>query len=231
MPYHYILIDAHPVDRLNCQQIIGKFGGFHCAAEFSNAIDALSFMKDHQVDFVVVSKKLPVYDGFDFIKQLRNRPEIILFTQQANDALMAYEYGVLDCIQKPFTERRLKKGLKRMQQILQLKDQAQEIKSHKITVKSNLQTFHLDCAKILWIEATGDYIKIVLPKKTHLVHSTLKQFQEQLPDYFEQVHKSYVINLNHIRSVETAQIWIENHKIPLSRRRKAAFMERFKALA
>ena len=232
MPYTYILIDSHPIDRLNCQQLIQKFEDFRCLEEFSNAIDALAYIKSHKVDFVVISKKLPVYDGFDFIKQLQQKPEIILLTNAASDALLAYEYAVFDCLLKPLSPKRFETALQRLFQHLQLKEQAHQVKAPKITIKSNLQTFHLDCTKILWIEATGDYIKIVLPKKTHLVHSSLKKFKAELPcDFFVQIHKSYLVNLNQIRAVEANQVWIQNKNLPLSRRRKPEFIERFNQLA
>ncbi|MGC6480139.1 MAG: LytR/AlgR family response regulator transcription factor [Flavobacteriaceae bacterium] len=231
MPYHYILVDAHPIDRLNCLQVVQKYEEFSCAGEFSNALDALAFIKENTIDFIIVSKKLPVYDGFEFIQQLQQLPPILFFTQKTSDALLAYEHGVFDCMLKPLSKKRFEKSLQRLLSQLQLQEQVHQVKAQKFTVKSNLQTFHIDSTKILWIESAGDYVKIILPKETHLVHSTLKKIVEELPgDYFIQIHKSYVVNLNHIESVNATQVKIRNNYLPLSRRRKATFMERFNQL-
>ncbi len=90
-----------------------------------------------------------------------------------------------------------------------------------IVIKSNLKKLKVYVSKIKWIEAYGDYIKVVTDDESHLVLSTMKGFEKELPEgKFIRVHKSYIINLDRVEKFNSKFAEIGNTKIPLSRNKK-----------
>jgi DNA-binding LytR/AlgR family response regulator len=88
-------------------------------------------------------------------------------------------------------------------------------------VKSNLKNFKVYIAKIKWVEAFGDYIKINTEDENHLVHSTMKSFESELPEEkFMRVHKSFIINVDKVEKFNSKFAEIGTTKIPLSRNKK-----------
>ena len=87
MKLSYIYIDSNPVERLHFLQILKHFPEITLKAEFSNAVNANEYLNYNVVDFAIVCSELPVYDGFDFVKQLKDNIEIILLTKDPMDAI------------------------------------------------------------------------------------------------------------------------------------------------
>ena len=101
MLLNYIIIDPNPIQRIHLLQFFKKIQNLKLNGEFSNAIDAQNYLKYNKVDLIFLSAKLPVYSGFEFIEKLCDPNEIILLTEQPQDALRAFEIGLTDCIAPP----------------------------------------------------------------------------------------------------------------------------------
>jgi len=223
MLHNYIIIDPNPIQRIHLLQFFKKIPGLKLNGEFSNAVDALNYLKYHTVDFIFLSAKLPVYSGFEFIEKLCDPTEIILLTEEAKDALKAYELGLADCIAPPYTFRRIEKAIERV--VVKISTvQTKNETSHSIEIKHNLTTEKIPISKIKWVEAMGDYIKIITLEKKYLVLSTMKAFMEKLPEnQFLRIHKSFIINLNKVANYTSSTVNVEGANLPLSRNRKKDF--------
>ncbi len=160
-------------------------------------MDANNFLNYNKIDLIFLSAKLPGFSSFDFIDKLCGTNEVILITKQPQYALRAYDQGLIDCIEPPFTLSRVEKSVKRV--IIKIKALLEREKSHIIEIKHNLRTEKIPAAKIKWIEAMGDYVKIITPEKKYLVLSSMKVFLGKLPEnQFLRIHKSFIINLNKV---------------------------------
>ena len=224
----YIYIDSNSVDRIHLLQILKQFPRINLMAEFSDAIRAKEYLNYNSVDFAIVSSNLNIYNGFEFVEQLKDDIEIIFLTKTSVDAVKSYERGFLDCLLKPVTQTRLKTSIDRLINKLECLQLIQEKKEHVVHLKCNFKSEKLQANSIRWIEAMGDYVKVVTKNKNYIVLSTMKSFLKKLPDnQFIRIHKSYIVNLKKVINYTTRNVNIDGEILPLSRKQKGIFKENF----
>ncbi len=164
---------------------------------------------------------MPVISGFDFIDGLKVKPQIIFITSKAEYAMKAFDYDATDYLQKPIAIDRFNASVKRAIDFHLLKNDPKEDDGDHIFIKSNLKKLKIFTSKIKWIEAFGDYVRVVTEDDSNLVLSTMKAFEGDLPrDKFIRVHKSYIINIDKVDRFNSKYAEIGPTKIPLSRHKK-----------
>ncbi|HQK39294.1 MAG TPA: LytTR family DNA-binding domain-containing protein, partial [Flavobacterium alvei] len=165
--------------------------------------------------------EMPVISGFDFLDGLKTKPQIIFITSKAEYAMKAFDYDATDYLQKPIAVDRFNASVKRAIDMHLLKSETHDEDGEHIFIKSNLKKLKIFTAKIKWIEAFGDYVKVVTEEDSNLVLSTMKSFEKDLPkDKFVRVHKSYIINIDKVERFNSRFAEIGVTKIPLSRHKK-----------
>ena len=224
MPLNYILVDPNPIKRLHLTQVLKKIKNLNLVDEFSNAVEAQNFLDYNSVDLIFLSAQLPVYSGFDFIEKLKDPTEIVLMTEEAEDALRAFDLNLADCISPPFSLERIAQSVSRIEQKIKVNQSILNKVDEFIEIKHNLKTEKIAIDHIQWIEAVGDYVKIITSKKKFMVLSTMKNFLNRLPEeQFLRIHKSYIINLKKVINYSASSVNIENKDFPLSRTQKKTF--------
>jgi DNA-binding LytR/AlgR family response regulator len=224
MPHKYILDDPNPITRLHLTQVLKKIKNLNLVDEFSNAVEAQNFLDYNSVDLIFLSAQLPVYSGFDFIEKLKDPTEIVLMTEEAEDALRAFDLNLADCISPPFSLERIAQSVSRIEQKIKVNQSILNKVDEFIEIKHNLKTEKIAIDHIQWIEALGDYVKIITSKKKFMVLSTMKNFLNRLPEeQFLRIHKSYIINLKKVINYSASSVNIENKDFPLSRTQKKHF--------
>jgi DNA-binding LytR/AlgR family response regulator len=164
---------------------------------------------------------MPVISGFDFLDGLKTKPQIIFITSKAEYAMKAFDYDATDYLQKPIAIDRFNASVKRALDLQLLRSETHEEDGDHIFIKSNLKKLKIFTSKIKWIEAFGDYVKVVTEDDTNLVLSTMKSFEKDLSkDKFVRVHKSYIINIDKVERFNSRFAEIGITKIPLSRHKK-----------
>jgi DNA-binding LytR/AlgR family response regulator len=164
---------------------------------------------------------MPVISGFDFLDGLKTKPQIIFITSKAEYAMKAFDYDATDYLQKPIAIDRFNSSVKRAIDLHLLKSETHEEEGDYIFIKSNLKKLKIYTSKIKWIEAFGDYVKVVTEEDSNLVLSTMKSFEKDLSkDKFVRVHKSYIINIDKVERFNSRFAEIGITKIPLSRHKK-----------
>tara|TARA_B100000989_G_C19514902_1_gene461097 strand:+ start:1102 stop:1797 length:696 start_codon:yes stop_codon:yes gene_type:complete len=224
MLLNFIIIHPSPVQRIHLLQFFKNISTLKLKAEFTNAVDALNYLKYNKVDLIFLSAKLHGLSGFDFIDKLCDPNEIILITEKPQDALRAYDLGLIDCITPPFNLKRIKKSVDRVISKINSLTYTNKDKSHIIEIKYNLKTEKIPTTSIKWIEAMGDYVKVITTEKKYLVLSSMKGFMSKLPEnQFLRIHKSFIINLNKVVNYTSSTVDIEGSRLPVSRNRKKDF--------
>jgi len=189
--------------------------------DFSNAIEAKSCMSIHSVDLIFLDIEMPIINGFDFLDGLKNKPQIIFITSKADYAVKAFDYDATDYLQKPISVERFDSAVKRAIELHKLRHEVTEEEGDYIFIKSNLKKLKVYTSKIKWIEAYGDYVKVVTDEDSNLVLSTMKSFENDLSkDRFLRVHKSFIVNIDKIERFNSKFAEIGVTKIPLSRNKK-----------
>jgi len=164
---------------------------------------------------------MPVISGFDFLDGLKTKPQIIFITSKAEYALKAFDYDATDYLQKPIAIDRFNASVKRAIDLYQLKQDTRDEEGDHVFIKSNLKKLKIFTSKIKWIEAFGDYVRVVTDEDSHLVLSTMKSFENELSKTkFVRVHKSYIINIDKVERFNSKFAEIGPMKIPLSRNKK-----------
>ncbi|WP_317126305.1 LytTR family DNA-binding domain-containing protein [Chryseobacterium sp. 3008163] len=163
---------------------------------------------------------MPVLKGFEFLKTLQNPPKVIVTTAYQEFALEGYEHNISDYLLKPFGfERFLKAANKAISSVVQktVSSEKNDV-PNRIFVQSNKKHIQLETENILYIEATGNYTKIITTTETITIREKFSTFLEQLPkNDFVQVHKSFAVAPKQINSVEGNIIFISNYQIPIGK--------------
>jgi DNA-binding LytR/AlgR family response regulator len=189
--------------------------------EFSNAIKAKNFISYNSMDLLFLDIEMPVVSGFDFLDGLKTKPQVIFITAKPEYAVKAFDYDATDYLQKPITNARFDAAINRAINLQMLLTESQDEDAEHIFIKSKLKKMKVFTSKIKWIEALGDYLKVITEDESHLVLSTMKSFETDLPgEKFVRVHKSYIVNIEKVDKFNSKYAEIGTSKIPLSRNKK-----------
>tara|TARA_R110002050_G_scaffold295515_3_gene454440 strand:+ start:5779 stop:6471 length:693 start_codon:yes stop_codon:yes gene_type:complete len=225
MKLRSIIVDDSTMQRMAVVQLVKNHPNLELVAECSNAIEANSAIKNNNIDLIFLDVEMPIINGFDLLESLENPPQVILITGKADYALKAFDYNVTDYLYKPITSSRFETSISRAMENYKQIQQVKNDEEH-IYVKSNLRQRKVVLNNIKWIEALGDYIKLVTNEGNIVILSTMKAFEQKLPkDKFLRVHKSYIVNLEKIEKFNSKTIEVEGSQIPLSRNKKIELIE------
>lgn len=221
MKLNCVVVDDSSIQRMVIAKLVNKHQHLHLIGDFSNAIEAKNCMSIHNVDLIFLDIEMPVISGFDFIDGLKTKPQIIFITSKAEYAMKAFDYDATDYLQKPIALERFNASVKRAIDLHSLRNDNKEEEGEHIFIKSNLKKLKIFTSKIKWIEAYGDYVRVVTEEDSNLVLSTMKAFENDLSkDKFIRVHKSFIVNIDKIDRFNSKFAEIGINKIPLSRNKK-----------
>ncbi|MBU2062406.1 MAG: LytTR family DNA-binding domain-containing protein [Bacteroidetes bacterium] len=221
MKLNCVVVDDSSIQRMIIAKLVNNHTNLNLVGDFSNAIEAKGCMSVNDVDLIFLDIEMPVISGFDFLDGLKIKPQIIFITSKAEYAMKAFDYDATDYLQKPIALDRFNSSVKRAMDMHLLKLDTKEEEGDHIFIKSNLKKLKIFTSKIKWIEAFGDYVRVVTEDDSNLVLSTMKSFESELSNKkFVRVHKSYIINIDKVERFNSKFAEIGLTKIPLSRNKK-----------
>ncbi|MGV7107915.1 LytR/AlgR family response regulator transcription factor [Flavobacterium sp. U410] len=231
MKLNCIVVDDSAIQRMTITKLVNESPNLHLVGDFANALEAKNCINHNTVDLIFLDIEMPLINGFDLLDGLKMKPQIIFITSKADYAVKAFDYEATDFLQKPISKERFLKAVKKALELHQLRSDAQEDLGEAIIIKSNLKKLKVYTSKIKWIEAFGDYIKIITDDENHLVLSTMKSFENELPQgKFIRVHKSFIVNVERIDKFNSKFAEIGNTKIPISRNKKDSIAKAIESL-
>jgi len=214
-----IIIDQDPENLEILKILVEKQTSFSILSCFDNFNDSKHFLNSINVDVIFIAFSLPKFNPFVFLDSIKSGSQIVFISNQTEHAFKSFEYNTLDYIEHPLNEEKIQKIEMRLQKLYNNSDQ--KIKPH-LYLKSNLKKRKVYTKDIKWVEALGDYVKVVTSKSNILVLSSLRSFEKKLPrNKFLRIHKSYIINLDRIDNLSSKNVEIESNLIPVSRNKKA----------
>ena len=233
-----IIIDDEATSRTIIGELCSSYKNLNVVEVFSNAIEAIKYLNQNKTDLIFLDIHMPDFNGFDFIRTLKDLPYIILTTADAEFAIQAFEYDcIVDYIVKPIKPERFKKSIQKVEGKLNEKvtatvtDKEKQQTGDDFYVNINKRLIKIDIQSIYLVEAKGDYIYLKTDNKNYTVHSTLKKIEEKLPDHmFLKIHRSYIININKIIDIEDNSVLIEKDIVPVSRSNRPELMKRLNLL-
>lgn len=221
MKLNCVVVDDSAIQRMTVTKLVANHPNLNLVGDFSNAIETKNCLTNKEVDLIFLDIEMPVINGFDLLDGLKVKPQIIFITSKAEYAVKAFDYDATDYLQKPISPMRFSAAVKRAMDLYVLRKENIDEDSEHIFIKSNLKKLKIFTSKIKWIEAYGDYVKVVTDGENHLVLSTMKSFESDLSkDRFIRVHKSFIINIDKVDKFNSKFAEIGVTKIPLSRNKK-----------
>ncbi|MFH7019274.1 LytR/AlgR family response regulator transcription factor [Flavobacterium sp. FlaQc-47] len=222
MKINCLIIDDEPLAINVIKNYLEPIENFEVINTFSNPIEGLNFLKNNKVDAVFLDINMPVLDGINFIKSLENPPILIITSAYSQFAIETYELDVLDYLVKPIEFPRLMKTLNKISKRLENKNnipQENIPESPFIFVKIDKKRMKkIFFNEILVIESLKDYLKINTLTGKYIIHSTLSDFTDLLPERnFLRIHRSYTIAIDKIDAVEGNSIEIEGLRYVIGR--------------
>jgi two-component system LytT family response regulator len=221
MKLNCVVVDDSAIQRMTVTKLVANHQNLNLVGDFSNAIETKNCLTNKEVDLIFLDIEMPVINGFDLLDGLKVKPQIIFITSKAEYAVKAFDYDATDYLQKPISPQRFNAAVKRAMDLYVLRKENIDEDSEHIFIKSNLKKLKIFTSKIKWIEAYGDYVKVVTEDENHLVLSTMKSFESELSkERFIRVHKSFIINIDKVDKFNSKFAEIGATKIPLSRNKK-----------
>lgn len=218
-----IVDDEAPAQRI-LERYINDAPSIELIAKCSSAFEANVVLMENKIDIMFLDINMPKMNGLSFLSSLNKRPAVIITTAFREYALEGFELNVIDYLQKPFSFERFMKSvnktIERLQPVKVPQSNPEKTVEEKeyIFIKEDKTIYKIDFRDILYIESLGDYNKIHTEKKTHIAYQTLKKLELTLPENrFVRVHKSFIISIQHIESIDGNQIKIKGNIIPIGK--------------
>ena len=219
-----VITDDEPIARKGLAGYIEKIDFLELAGVCEDAIQLNALLKQQPVDLLFLDIEMPYISGIEFLQNQRQAPKVIFTTAYEQYAIRGYELDILDYLLKPIPFERFLKAANRAWEYFQSRQSA-DGRYMFVKTDSKLEKVHFD--EILLVEAMENYVGIYAGEKKIIVHATLKSIQEKLPaGSFIQPHKSYIVNINAINSIEGNLLHVGRYQVPISKYQKEEVMEK-----
>jgi DNA-binding LytR/AlgR family response regulator len=226
-----IIIDDEPLSRKGLKEYVLDTDFLTLAGEFENPLKAMDVLLQKTVHLMFLDIQMPKLNGVEFIKSLQHPPLVIFTTAYPQYALDGFDVNAVDYLLKPFSFERFLKAAMKARSLLtgytvQKEPLQAESPSHFfIKVDSKLIKIRFD--EIIFVEALQNYVAIHTVTKKYVTYLTLKNLEEQLPaGNFVKIHKSYIIAIARVDSIEGNEVKMGSHSLPISRTGKEEVLER-----
>ena len=225
-----LIVDDEPLAQRVLEKYISELSSLELKGKCSDAIEAMEALQEQEIDLIFLDINMPRLSGINFLKSYKNPPMVIITTAYTEYALESYELNVLDYLKKPFSFERFLQAVRKAEEKVKVVAEPQESSKDEmeyIFVKANKKTVNICLDSILYIEALGDYVKIFTGEGHVVTYQSLKGIERLLPSQkFYRIHKSYIVSLSKIKSIEGNMVHMENGTIPLGNNYKQGFFQK-----
>ena len=231
-----LIADDEPAARRGVRQLLAAFPEFAVAGECRNGAEVLSALDSSAPDVVFLDIQMPGIDGFEVIKQrtLERMPAVVFLTAFDQFAIKAFETEALDYLVKPVSEARFATTMKRLVRRLRSASSAKREETFVVTTARGATVLHL--GEIDWIEAAGNYSQLWVGTRSYFLRESLQLLEERVQKHgFIRAHRRALVRLDGVRELTRTRagasiaILESGVRVPISRRRSAAFTAAFTA--
>ncbi|MES2395978.1 MAG: LytTR family DNA-binding domain-containing protein [Bacteroidota bacterium] len=212
-----IIIDDDEMSRNALKHLVSQVSYLNLIGVYTKASESLTVLYNRSVDLILLDIEMPDISGLEFIKTIKDPPLTIFVTSKKEYAIEAFECNIIDYLVKPILLDRFFKAITKSKEIFETyKKNDATLSQDYLFVKVNGTIVKISNKEILWVEALGDYININTFEKKYTIHSTMKTMESKLDDSkFIRVHRSYIISIANINSIDDNIIVINKQLIPI----------------
>lgn len=222
--YTCIIIEDEPLALGKTKDFISKVPFLHLSATFDNALNGLTFLNNNKVDILFLDINMDELSGIELLESSKINSQVIITTAYHEYALKGYELQITDYLLKPFTFNRFLQAVNKAQE--NLNQRVTEKQLDFVFVKTENRLEKIMISEILYIEGMRDYLRIHTSNKKIMTLQSFSELEQQIPSHLVcRVHKSYMVAINKIESIERSRIKIADQLIPVSETYKEAFLQ------
>ncbi len=214
-----IIVDDEPLAQNLLEDFVNKIPFLNLKAKCKSAFEAVEALQENKIDLIFLDIHMPDISGIEFIKNTENLPLIIFTTAYSHYAIEGFEHNAVDYLLKPISFARFTKSVNRAYEIYKLKNKIVSVGSDNnfLFVRADYKLVKINFDDILYVESLKDYVKFITTEKNILTLSRIKIMEEKLPsDKFIRIHRSYIISIDKIDSVNKSIVQIGKKNIPVS---------------
>ncbi len=208
-----IIADDEAAGRILIKQYLADFPSLIIVGEANNGVDAIKLINEFKPDIIFLDIQMPGLTGFEVLKHIDEIPQIIFSTAYDKYALQAFEVHAIDYLLKPYTRERFKAAIQKLrnaeqQQQPNIQPLAESLINtaqypEKILIQLNQKLITISLSDVLWIDADGDYSKLITTKGNYLSNYGISLLENKLnPQNFIRVHRSSIINLAFVKEIQ-----------------------------
>lgn len=224
-----MIIEDEPMARKGLEEYIDEVSFLELVAQCEHPLLAAPLLQQFNPDLLLLDIHMPKLSGIDFLKTLANPPMVIFTTAYPAYAVESYALDVIDYLLKPIPFNRFLKAVNKAHEFYLLKQNAANLSSvpDYFFIKADGKFEKIMFEDLLFAEALQNYVALYTTQRKILTYITLGGLEKQLPpEQFIKVHKSYIVSIAHIKSVEGNMLHIGPHQITISRSLKDEVMKR-----
>jgi DNA-binding LytR/AlgR family response regulator len=232
MQINCIAIDDEPLALTKLEGFISKVSDLNLIRTFDNAIEAVGWLKENSADLIFLDIQMEQLTGIQFLEATGSTSRVILTTAYDQYAIRGFELNVTDYLLKPYSFQRFVQAVNKVMEYFSQKTSANQTlqkADRYIFVKTEYRLERVDLENILYIEGMKDYLRIICTDKKIMTLQSFARIEESLPaNKFCRVHKSFIVAIDKIKSVERGVILIADQRIPVSNTYKEIFFSRIR---
>jgi len=230
MQINCIAIDDEPLALSKLEGFIGKVTDLKLIRTFDNAIEAIGWLQGNHTDLIFLDIQMEQLTGIQFLEATGSTSRVIITSAYDEYAIKGYELNVTDYLLKPFSFQRFVQSVNKVMEYYSTRQNGLEISTRNesfIFVKTEYRLERIDLDEIYYIEGMKDYLRIICTNKKIMTLQSFARIEESLPSKrFCRVHKSFIVAIDKIKSIERGVIIIADQRIPVSNTYKENFFSK-----
>lgn len=222
--YNCIIIEDEPLALEKTKDFVNKVPFLSLSATFDNALNGLSYLNNNKVDVLFLDINMDELSGIELLESSKIRSQVIITTAYQEYALKGYELQITDYLLKPFTFNRFLQAVNKAQE--NMGNRISDAHPDFIFIKTENRLEKIMINEIVYIEGMRDYLRIHTVNKKIMTLQNFSELEKYIPSHLVcRVHKSYMVALNKIDSIERSRIKIADQLIPISETYKETFFQ------
>lgn len=233
-----IVIDDERLAREYIKQYISKVPQLELVGDFNSPLKAMEAIKNEQIDLIFLDIQMPDITGIEFMKTLQAKPEVIFTTAYQEYAIEGFNLSAIDYLLKPFSFERFYQAVNKVIDKLEGQKNKEEsattapsqtsFADSYLTIRADRKFYKINFSDILYIEGQKAYVSFYTTSKRITALASLRDLEESLPkDQFIRIHKSYIVSIREINSLEGNMIEIKDQKLPIGKSYKDEILKIF----
>ncbi|OJJ21537.1 DNA-binding response regulator [marine bacterium AO1-C] len=219
MPIKCLIVDDEPLAIKILEQYIADLENLELVASCRSATKALTYLEKEAVDVIFLDIQMPQITGMALAKNLQNPPKIVFTTAYRDFAVESYEVNAVDYLVKPISFERFFQAIQKLKTSAgALQSTPLQASSETLLIKADKKQFVIKLSDIQYIESIKDYVIVHTPHQDLVSYQTMQQVIGALPiTDFLRIHRSFIINLNHLKAFNHSYVFIADNEIPIGR--------------